>query len=43
MLHDGRTQALYEDDRRNHTRLTKITYIAVYLKPLQRQSVPFVC
>ena len=36
-------EALYEKDRRNHIRLTKITYTAVYPKPLQRQSVPFVC
>ena len=34
---------LYKEDRRNHIRLTKITYTAVYPKPLQRQSVPFVC
>ena len=36
-------EALYEEDRRNHIRLTKITYTAVHPKPLQRQSVPFVC
>ena len=35
-------EALYEEDRRNHIRLTKITYTAVYPKPLQKQSVPFV-
>ena len=36
-------EALYEEDRRNRIRLTKITYTAVYPKLLQRQSVPFVC
>ena len=36
-------EALYEEDRRNHIRLTKITYTPMYPKPLQRQSVPFVC
>ena len=36
-------ETLYEDDRRNHICLTEITYTAVYPKPLQRQSVPFVC
>ena len=36
-------EALYNEDRKNSIRLTKITYIAVYPKPLQRQSVPFVC
>ena len=36
-------EALYEEDRRNYIRLTKITYTTVYPKLLQRQSVPFVC
>ena len=36
-------EALYDEDRENSIRLTKITYTAVYPKPLQRQSVPFVC
>lgn len=36
-------EALYNEDRKNNIRLTKITYTAVYPKPLQRQSVPFVC
>ena len=36
-------EALYNEDRKNTIRLTKITYTAVYPKPLQRQSVPFVC
>lgn len=36
-------EALYDEDRKNSIRLTKITYTAVYPKPLQRQSVPFVC
>lgn len=35
-------EALYNEDRQNAIRLTKITYTAVYPKPLQRQSVPFV-
>ena len=35
--------ALYIEDRKISIRLTKITYTAVYPKPLQRQSVPFVC
>ena len=35
-------EALFEEDRRNHIHLTEITYTAVYPKPLQRQSVPFV-
>lgn len=50
-IKDGKTyvarwkdiEALYDEDRRNSIRLTKITYTAVYPKPLQRQSVPFVC
>ena len=36
-------EALYIEDRKNSIRLTKITYTAVYPKPLQRQSVPFDC
>ena len=36
-------EALYNEVRKNNIRLTKITYTAVYPKPLQRQSVPFVC
>lgn len=36
-------EELYTEDRKNTIRLTKITYTAVYPKPLQRQSVPFVC
>ena len=36
-------EALYKESKRNHIRLTKITYTAMYPKPLQRQSVPFVC
>ena len=36
-------EALYNEDRKNNIRLTKITYTAVYPNPLQRQSVPFVC
>ena len=36
-------EALYIEDRKNSIRLTKITYTAVYTKPLQRQSVPFFC
>ena len=36
-------EALYIEDRKNCIRLTKITYTAVYPKPLQRQSMPFVC
>ena len=36
-------EALYNEDRKNSIRLTKLTYTAVYPKPLQRQSVPFVC
>ena len=36
-------EALYFEDRQNIIRLTKITYTAVYPKPLQRQSIPFVC
>ena len=35
-------EALHEEDRRNHIRLTKITYTTVYPKPLQRQSLLFV-
>ena len=34
-------EVLYEG--KNHIRLTKITYTAMYSKALQRQSVPFVC
>ena len=36
-------EALYIEDRKNCIRLTKIAYTVVYPKPLQRQSVPFVC
>ena len=32
---------LYEDDRQNSLRLTKLTYTSINPKPLQRQSVPF--
>ena len=35
-------EALYSEDRKNCIRLTKITYTAVYQKPLQRQSDSFV-
>ena len=33
---------LYEHDRKSLIRLTKLTNTSVYLKPLQRQSVPLV-
>ena len=33
---------LYEEDRKRPIRLTKLTYISVHPKPLQRQSVPLV-
>ena len=33
-------EALYFEDRKHQIRLTKITYTAVYPKPLQRQNVP---
>ncbi|KAI6651857.1 hypothetical protein LOD99_4736 [Oopsacas minuta] len=36
-------QKLYEIDRATPIRLTKLTHTAVYLRPLQRQSVPLVC
>ena len=36
-------KSLYEEDRLTPIRLTKITYTAVFPKPLQRQSVPLVC
>ena len=35
-------EALYFEDRKHQICLTKITYTAVYPKPLQRQNVPFV-
>ena len=35
-------QQLYEEDKKNPIRLTKLTYTSVYPKLLQRQSVPFV-
>ena len=34
--------SLYEEDRQNSLRLTKLTYTSVNPKPLQRQSVPLV-
>jgi hypothetical protein len=36
-------EAVYNEDRTTSIRLTKLTYSSVYPKPLQRQSVPFVC
>ena len=33
---------LYEEDRKRPIRMTKLNYNSVYLKPLQRQSVPLV-
>ena len=36
------TEALYEDDRQNSLRLTKLTYTSVNPEPLQCQSVPLV-
>ncbi len=36
-------EALYNEDRKNNIHLTKITYTAVYPKPLKRQSMPYVC
>ena len=35
--------ALYNEDQKTLTRLTKLTHSSVYPKPLQRQSVPLVC
>ena len=34
---------LYETDRTQAVRLTKLTHVSVFPKPLQRQSVPYVC
>ena len=35
-------EQLYEEDKKNPIRLTKLSYTSVYPKLLQRQSVPFV-
>ena len=34
---------LYEVDRRQAIRMTKLTHTSMFPKPLQRQSVPLVC
>ena len=34
---------LYDEDRKNTLRMTKLTHTAVFPKPLQRLSVPLVC
>ena len=34
---------LYNTDKKDSIRLTKLTFTSVYPKPLQRQSVPLVC